>query len=94
MSHRKQFQQIPMSRSMRSLCKEEDYAFLGTSESRRRETTEGSADLEDNWRDKKESRARRQLEREKQEGDRLRALEESRKRGVEASGQRSSLFRG
>lgn len=92
---------------MRSLCKEEDYAFLGISASTMKETA-GLAALEDRWRDEKERRVRhagevlplekennaedaglcsflcvfqvrRQLEREKQEQDRVRAIEESKK---------------
>ncbi|XP_023808336.1 calponin homology domain-containing protein DDB_G0272472 [Oryzias latipes] len=78
MSHMKQFKRIPMSKSMRSLCKEEDYAFLGISASTMKETA-GLAALEDRWRDEKERRVRRQLEREKQEQDRVRAIEESKK---------------
>ncbi|XP_035811520.2 U2 small nuclear ribonucleoprotein auxiliary factor 35 kDa subunit-related protein 1-like [Amphiprion ocellaris] len=79
MTHLKRFQGIPMSKSMRSLCKEEDYAFLGKSESTTKETTEGAAALEDDWRDRKEERVRRRLEREQQEKDRLREIEERKK---------------
>ncbi|XP_030575571.1 chromatin assembly factor 1 subunit rlf2 [Archocentrus centrarchus] len=79
MTHLKQFQGIPMSKSMRGLCREEDYAFLGISERTREEKTEGAAALEDDWRDKKEERVRRQLEREQQEKSRLREIEASKK---------------
>ncbi|XP_028276477.1 matrix metalloproteinase-2 [Parambassis ranga] len=78
MIHVKRFQGIPMSKSMRSLCKEEDYAFLGMSESKR-EGPEATASLEDDWRHKKEERVRWQLEREQQEKDRQRELEERKK---------------
>ncbi|KAL3976673.1 gap junction delta-2 protein [Sarotherodon galilaeus] len=74
MAHEKRFQGIPMSKSMRGLCKEEDYVFLGTSE-----RTEGAAALGDDWRDRKEERVRRRLEQEQQEKKRLREIEESKK---------------
>ncbi|XP_035770544.1 U2 small nuclear ribonucleoprotein auxiliary factor 35 kDa subunit-related protein 1-like isoform X2 [Neolamprologus brichardi] len=74
MTHEKRFQGIPMSKSMRGLCKEEDYAFLRTSE-----RTEGAAALGNDWRDRKEERVRRRLEQEQQEKKRLREIEESKK---------------
>ncbi|XP_037837021.1 U2 small nuclear ribonucleoprotein auxiliary factor 35 kDa subunit-related protein 1-like [Kryptolebias marmoratus] len=77
MAHVTQFQSIPMSKSMRGLCKEEDYAFLGMPMSPTKE--EGHAALQDNWRDKKEDRVRRRVEREKREQERLNAIEESKK---------------
>lgn len=43
---------------MRGLCKEEDYAFLGESESMTKGTTEGLAALEDGQKDVKEERVR------------------------------------
>ncbi|XP_073337207.1 uncharacterized protein [Pagrus major] len=58
MTHVKRFQGIPMSKSMRGLCKEEDYVFLGTSENTTKETAEGAGALEDDWREKKEERVR------------------------------------
>ncbi|KAM6896279.1 uncharacterized protein PEZ65_021394 isoform 1-T2 [Lycodopsis pacificus] len=73
MTHMKRFQGIPMSKSMRGLCKEEDYAFLEMSE----KTTEGA--LEDDWGDKREDRLRRRLERERLEKERLREIEELKK---------------
>ncbi|CAN9508133.1 unnamed protein product [Ophioblennius macclurei] len=79
MAHVKKFQGIPMSKSMRNLCKEEDYAFLGNSGKTTREWTEEAAALEDDWRDKKEERVRRRLEREQQERERLREIEECKK---------------
>ncbi|XP_034529746.1 U2 small nuclear ribonucleoprotein auxiliary factor 35 kDa subunit-related protein 1-like [Notolabrus celidotus] len=74
MAHEKRFKGIPMSKSMRGLCKEEDYAFLGISEK-----TEGAGVLEDNWRGDKEKRIRWRQEREQKEKERLREIEESRK---------------
>ncbi|KAM6895646.1 uncharacterized protein FYW49_019512 [Xenentodon cancila] len=79
MSHVKQFQSISMSKSMRGLCKEEDYAFLGMSGSTTHDTTEGLVALEDDQKDEKKEKVRRQLEWERQEKDRLRAIEESKK---------------
>ncbi|XP_072233950.1 uncharacterized protein [Leuresthes tenuis] len=79
MAHVKRFQNIPMSKSMRGLCKEEDYAFLGMSKKTAEDATEGCSALEDDLPDKKEERIRRRLDWEKQEKDRLRAIEESKK---------------
>ncbi|XP_056224248.1 U2 small nuclear ribonucleoprotein auxiliary factor 35 kDa subunit-related protein 1-like [Seriola aureovittata] len=79
MTHVKQFQRIPMSKSMRGLCKEEDYAFLGVSEKTTRETAEGAGALEDDWIDRKEERVRRRLDREQQERERLQEIEERKK---------------
>ncbi|KAA8579960.1 matrix metalloproteinase-2 [Etheostoma spectabile] len=78
MTHMKRFQGIPMSKSMRDLCKEEDYAFLGMSEKTIKVTVERDRDLED-WRPKKEERVRRQLEREQLEIERLQQIEERKK---------------
>ncbi|CAK6959901.1 U2 small nuclear ribonucleoprotein auxiliary factor 35 kDa subunit-related protein 1-like isoform X2 [Scomber scombrus] len=79
MAHVKQFQRIPMSKSMRGLCKEEDYAFLGTSEKTTREETEGAEALQDEQGDIKEERVHRRLQREQQEKERLRDIEESKR---------------
>ncbi|KAK2883247.1 hypothetical protein Q8A73_022180 [Channa argus] len=65
--------------SMRCLCKEEDYAFLGTEDKMIKEVEEGAGVLEDNWRDKKEDRDRRRLEREQEEKERLREIEKCKK---------------
>ncbi|XP_059182353.1 U2 small nuclear ribonucleoprotein auxiliary factor 35 kDa subunit-related protein 1-like [Centropristis striata] len=65
--------------SMRGLCKEEDYAFLGLSEKTTKVTSEEARDLKDDWRDKKEERVRRRLEREQLERERLQEIEESKK---------------
>ncbi|XP_047431569.1 U2 small nuclear ribonucleoprotein auxiliary factor 35 kDa subunit-related protein 1-like [Mugil cephalus] len=78
MTHVKRFQGIPMSKSMRGLCKEEDYAFLAESEGTAEETA-GAVALEDDWRDGKEERVRRRLDRERQEKEKLREIEESKK---------------
>ncbi|XP_054911551.1 U2 small nuclear ribonucleoprotein auxiliary factor 35 kDa subunit-related protein 1-like [Poeciliopsis prolifica] len=79
MTHVKRFQSIPMSKSMRGLCKEEDYAFLGASGSSSRGSPEDRGALEENWKDTKVARARRRLEWEQQEKERLRAIEDSKK---------------
>ncbi|MEQ2297078.1 hypothetical protein AMECASPLE_031004, partial [Ameca splendens] len=65
--------------SMRSLCKEEDYAFLETSGSSTEGSTEDKVTLEDDWKNKKEVWACRHLEWEHQEKERLRGIEESKK---------------
>lgn len=41
---------------MRGLCKEEDYAFLGTSQSSTQGSIEDKSALEDNSKDEKEAR--------------------------------------
>ncbi|XP_069376280.1 uncharacterized protein [Paralichthys olivaceus] len=79
MAHVKRFQGIPMSKSLRGLCKEEDYVFLGTSQKTTEETAEGTGALKDDRRDQKEERIRRRLEREEQDKERLREIEESKK---------------
>ncbi|XP_038137848.1 U2 small nuclear ribonucleoprotein auxiliary factor 35 kDa subunit-related protein 1-like [Cyprinodon tularosa] len=79
MTHLKRFRSIPMSKSMRSLCKEEDYAFLGTSGGFTKSSTENKVHLEDDWKENKDARARRRLAWEQQERERLRAIEESKK---------------
>ncbi|XP_051248453.1 U2 small nuclear ribonucleoprotein auxiliary factor 35 kDa subunit-related protein 1-like [Dicentrarchus labrax] len=79
MTHVKRFQGIPMSKSMRGLCKEEDYAFLGMSEKTTKETARVAGALGDDWRDQKEERVRRRLEREQQEKERLQEIEEGKK---------------
>ncbi|XP_030625300.1 trihelix transcription factor GT-3b [Chanos chanos] len=78
MAHVRKFAGIPMSKSMRGICKEEDYVFLGTldeKESSQEETTF----LESEWKAKREERHLRRLEREEQERKRLLELEEQRK---------------
>lgn len=77
MTHLQRFHGIPMSKSMRGLCKEEDYAFLGKSENICKDQASGSK--EDEWSARREARVHRQMEREKREEERLRQLEESRK---------------
>ncbi|XP_037616737.1 U2 small nuclear ribonucleoprotein auxiliary factor 35 kDa subunit-related protein 1-like [Sebastes umbrosus] len=79
MTHMKRFRGIPMSKSMRGLCKEEDYEFLGTSEKTTKLTAEGAGASEDDWRDKREDRIRRRLERERLEKERLQEIEENKK---------------
>ncbi|GLD45979.1 golgin subfamily A member 6-like protein 2 [Lates japonicus] len=79
MTHVKRFQGIPMSKSMRGLCKEEDYAFLGMTEKKTKETAEGAGASENDWRDRKEERVRRRQERAQQEKERLREIEERKK---------------
>ncbi|XP_043092463.1 U2 small nuclear ribonucleoprotein auxiliary factor 35 kDa subunit-related protein 1-like [Puntigrus tetrazona] len=70
MAHAKRFSQIPMSKCMRDLCKEEDYTFLKSLE-KQDESLEESTCVESKFQEKQEERIRRrqelkQLEREKQ----------------------------
>uniref|UniRef100_A0AAV2IYQ8 Uncharacterized protein n=1 Tax=Knipowitschia caucasica TaxID=637954 RepID=A0AAV2IYQ8_KNICA len=77
MAHVNRFYEIPMSKSMRGLCKEEDYTFLGNSRNFCKEPT--SASQEEEWDSRREDRLRRQMQREEKERERLRQIEESRK---------------
>ncbi|KAG5267806.1 hypothetical protein AALO_G00225970 [Alosa alosa] len=78
MAHMKRFAGIPMSKSMREICKEEDYIFL---------EKQGDPDADDQdagfsdseFREKREDRIRRKLEREQQEQERLKEVERQRK---------------
>ncbi|KAK5849097.1 hypothetical protein PBY51_008766 [Eleginops maclovinus] len=76
MSHMKRFQGIPMSKSMRGLCKEEDFVFLGMSEKMKKD---GTGDSENNFTGKQDDRARRKQEREQLEKKRLQEIEDSKK---------------
>ncbi|XP_045075261.1 capping protein inhibiting regulator of actin dynamics [Coregonus clupeaformis] len=75
MDHVIQFEGIPMSKSMRGMCKEEDYAFLGEKGKHHKETDT----LGEDWKEEKMERERRRRERAQQEQERIRELEESRK---------------
>eukprot|EP00063_Salmo_salar_P065418 XP_014040253.1 PREDICTED: golgin subfamily A member 6-like protein 22 isoform X1 [Salmo salar] len=75
MDHVIRFEGIPMSKSMRGMCKEEDYAFLGEKEKRPKETET----LGEDWKEDKVERVWRRRERAQQEEERLRELEESKK---------------
>ncbi|XP_040028540.1 uncharacterized protein LOC120816923 [Gasterosteus aculeatus] len=77
MTHMKKFQDIIMSKSMRGLCKEEDYTFLAMTEKNPEGAVEGA--LEKDCRDRKEDRVRRRLEREQLEKERIREIEEIKK---------------
>ncbi|XP_023697114.1 uncharacterized protein [Paramormyrops kingsleyae] len=78
MSHVKRFEDIPMSKAMRGICKEEDYAFLGNLEKSQNQSKD-TKHVEDEWRGNHEDRVRRREEREKKEQERLRQIEEMRK---------------
>ncbi|XP_071187526.1 golgin subfamily A member 6-like protein 4 [Salvelinus alpinus] len=75
MDHVIQFEGIPMSKSMRGMCKEEDYAFLGEKGKSHKETDT----LGEDWKEDKVERVRRRRERVQQEQERIREVEESRK---------------
>ncbi|CAL8278714.1 unnamed protein product [Gadus morhua 'NCC'] len=84
MTHVRRFQGIPMSTSMRGICKEEDYAFLGgvkmPDEDEDYEYPSGSKNPvcdSESWRSRREERVQRRMEREQKERERLRELEES-----------------
>ncbi|KAM8910765.1 uncharacterized protein AB9W97_006975 isoform 1-T2 [Spinachia spinachia] len=77
MTHMEKFQDISMSKSMRGLCKEEDYTFLAMTEKSTEVTVERA--LEEDYRERTEDRVRRLLERERLEEERLREIEEMKK---------------
>ncbi|XP_062338648.1 U2 small nuclear ribonucleoprotein auxiliary factor 35 kDa subunit-related protein 1-like [Osmerus eperlanus] len=80
MAHVKKFQDITMSKSMRGMCKEEDYEFLGsTRKTEHLAMPEEPNTLENEWKDRREERVRRRQERERQEQERQRELEESKR---------------
>ncbi|XP_040928079.1 U2 small nuclear ribonucleoprotein auxiliary factor 35 kDa subunit-related protein 1-like [Betta splendens] len=76
MTHVKRFREIPMSKSMRGLCKEEDYAFLGMSGETTKEAAEGAGASEGERRDKRDGRVHGQQEWERQQREKLRGKEE------------------
>ncbi|KAB5542248.1 hypothetical protein PHYPO_G00089330 [Pangasianodon hypophthalmus] len=80
MAHMKRFAAIPMSKSMRDMCKEEDYAFLNNQESGELDkTSKESTFQESEWQQKQEERLRRRLDREQQEQERQCELEKQRR---------------
>ncbi|XP_016121182.1 inner centromere protein-like [Sinocyclocheilus grahami] len=78
MAHAKRFSQIPMSKCMRELCKEEDYTFLNSLE-KQDESLEESTCVESECQEKQEERIRRRQEREKLEREKQREIEEQQK---------------
>ncbi|KAL4625013.1 vicilin-like seed storage protein At2g18540 [Arapaima gigas] len=78
MAHIKRFGEIPMSKAMRGICKEEDYAFLSNTDHGGKQLKDSKCG-EDEWRQRQEERVRRRQEWEKKEQDRLRELHEIRK---------------
>ncbi|XP_042577614.1 U2 small nuclear ribonucleoprotein auxiliary factor 35 kDa subunit-related protein 1-like isoform X2 [Cyprinus carpio] len=78
MAHAKRFSQIPMSKCMRDLCKEEDYTFLN-SLGKQEESLEESTCLESECQEKQEERIRYRQEREQLEREKQREKEEQQK---------------
>ncbi|KAM9467494.1 uncharacterized protein Hap1MRO34_014251 [Clarias gariepinus] len=80
MAHMKRFAAIPMSKSMRDMCKEEDYAFLNSQKSEEVDKTpkESTCHVSE-WQQKQEERHRRRLDREQQEKERQCELEKQRR---------------
>ncbi|XP_050964304.1 LOW QUALITY PROTEIN: U2 small nuclear ribonucleoprotein auxiliary factor 35 kDa subunit-related protein 1-like [Labeo rohita] len=78
MAHAKKFSQIPMSKCMRDLCKEEDYTFLNSLE-KPDESPEESTCVESECQEKQEERIRRQQEREQLDREKQREIEEQQK---------------
>ncbi|XP_051544318.1 U2 small nuclear ribonucleoprotein auxiliary factor 35 kDa subunit-related protein 1-like [Myxocyprinus asiaticus] len=78
MAHGKRFAQIPMSKCMRDICKEEDYAFLN-SLGKQDKSPEDNTFQESEWQDKKEERVHRCQEREQLERERQLEIDEQRK---------------
>ncbi|KAK9975640.1 hypothetical protein ABG768_020881 [Culter alburnus] len=77
MAHAKRFSQIPMSKCMRDLCKEEDYTFLNSLE--KQDKSPESTCVESECQEKQEERIRRRLEREQLEQEKQREIEEQQK---------------
>ncbi|XP_016299792.1 PH domain-containing protein DDB_G0287875-like [Sinocyclocheilus anshuiensis] len=78
MAHAKRFSQIPMSKCMRELCKEEDYTFLNSLE-KQDESLEESTCVGSECQEKQEERIRRRQECEKLEREKQREIEEQQK---------------
>ncbi|XP_024913926.1 DEAD-box ATP-dependent RNA helicase 42 isoform X2 [Cynoglossus semilaevis] len=76
MTHVQRFHGIPMSKSMRGLCKEEDYVFLGTD---RTTADKDAAETLEGDRERSKDRLRRRLQREEEEKERVREMEEKKK---------------
>ncbi|XP_073694259.1 uncharacterized protein [Garra rufa] len=78
MAHAKKFSQIPMSKCMRDLCKEEDYTFLNSVE-KQDVSPEESTCVESECQEKQEERIHRRQEREQLEQEKQREIEEQQK---------------
>ncbi|XP_026096623.1 putative golgin subfamily A member 6-like protein 3 isoform X1 [Carassius auratus] len=78
MAHAKRFSQIPMSKCMRDLCKEEDYTFLNCL-GKQDERLEDSTCLESEYQEKQEERIRHRQEREQLEREKQCEKEEQQK---------------
>ncbi|XP_066523785.1 U2 small nuclear ribonucleoprotein auxiliary factor 35 kDa subunit-related protein 1-like [Hoplias malabaricus] len=79
MAHVKIFAEIPMSKCMREMCKEEDYIFLNSQ--RKKNKKPGDITLQDSqWQQRLEERHRRRLEREQQEKEKQREVEEAQRK--------------
>ncbi|XP_065120137.2 uncharacterized protein [Paramisgurnus dabryanus] len=76
MAH-KRFAQIPMSKRMRELCKEEDFAFLKSQPEQDQSSEEGK--VQESQNPKKLERDHRQEERQLKEQERQREIEEQQK---------------
>nr|XP_055047106.1 U2 small nuclear ribonucleoprotein auxiliary factor 35 kDa subunit-related protein 1-like isoform X1 [Misgurnus anguillicaudatus] len=76
MAH-KRFAQIPMSKRMRELCKEEDFAFLKSQPDQDQSSEESK--LQESQTQKKLERDHRQEERQLKEQERQREIEEQKK---------------
>ncbi|KAG7320333.1 hypothetical protein KOW79_016186 [Hemibagrus wyckioides] len=81
MAHMKKFAAIPMSKCMRDMCKEEDYAFLNKQELDKNpeKTSNESMFHESEWQQNQEERIRRRLDREQKEQERQCELEKQRR---------------
>nr|XP_021330578.1 U2 small nuclear ribonucleoprotein auxiliary factor 35 kDa subunit-related protein 1-like isoform X2 [Danio rerio] len=77
MAHAKRFSQIPMSKCMRDLCKEEDYSFLTGLE---KQDLEEECTQQDSERlEKLEERVHRRQKREQEHQEKQRELEQQQK---------------
>ncbi|XP_036374369.1 U2 small nuclear ribonucleoprotein auxiliary factor 35 kDa subunit-related protein 1-like [Megalops cyprinoides] len=83
MAHLRRFEGIPMSKTMRGICKEEDYAFLCNLEDAQPQAEEDARPMDEEKRERHEERIRRMQERAQREEERKRELEEKRKQKEE-----------
>ncbi|XP_058882845.1 U2 small nuclear ribonucleoprotein auxiliary factor 35 kDa subunit-related protein 1-like isoform X2 [Acipenser ruthenus] len=79
MDHTERFKGIPMSKAMRAMCKEEDYAFLRSLDERRQVLSDEIQQVQKELEERHEERVQRRHQRERREKERQRELEEMQK---------------
>ncbi|XP_041112222.1 trichohyalin-like [Polyodon spathula] len=79
MDHTERFEGILMSKAMRAICKEEDYAFLRSLDERRHVLSDEIQQVQKELEERHEERVQRRNQRERREKERQRELEEMQK---------------